>query len=180
MASDHILRSRRSSRPLSCSLYAIFAPIVVVLLVFGLLRNQAELPSSVRQVSSGFAEPTEAYTSYSPGTQQSPCPACTQAATAFGDTQHIALNLPQHPADLPGNSSGATKATESLPSLFLFTGVLSGRGYRHRRLAVRESWSNKAQVPGVSVSRFILSEDERTPQVLVAAQSACSTFANVW
>ena len=173
MASDYILRSRRSSRPLSCTLYAVVAPIVVVLLVFGLLRNHAQLPSSVRQLSSGFADSSEAYSSYSIDTQQSPCPPCTQAASALGDTQHIPLNLSQYPADLPGNSSGAAaqvlraKTKGSLPSLFLFTGVLSGRGYRHRRLAVRESWANKAQVPGVSVSRFILSEDERTPQVLV-------------
>ena len=173
MASDYILRSRRSSRPLSCTLYAVVAPIVIVLLVFGLLRNHAELPSSVRQFSSGFAEPSEAYSSYSTGTQQSPCPPCPQAATAVGDTQHIPLNLSRFSADLSGNSSGAAaqslraKPNGSLPSLFLFSGVLSGRGYRHRRLAVRESWSNKAQVPGVSVTRFILSEDERTPQVLV-------------
>lgn len=173
MASDYILRNRRSSRPLSYTLYAVVAPILVVLLVFGLLRNHAELPSSVRQLSSGFADSSEAYSSYSTGTQQSPCLPCTQAATALGDTQHIPLNLSQYPADLPGNSSRAVtqplraKTKGSLPSLFLFTGVLSGRGYRHRRLAVRESWANKAQVPGVSVSRFILSEDERTPQVLV-------------
>ncbi|KAK9868651.1 hypothetical protein WJX84_001984 [Apatococcus fuscideae] len=37
--------------------------------------------------------------------------------------------------------------------------------YGHRRLAVREAWANKAQVPGISAARFILSEDERTPQV---------------
>ena len=54
---------------------------------------------------------------------------------------------------------------DSLESLFLFIGVLSGRGYRHRRLAVREAWGNRAQVPGISAARFILSEDERTPQV---------------
>lgn len=61
-----------------------------------------------------------------------------------------------------GASSGARG---DLPKLFLFIGILSGRGYRHRRLAVREAWSNKAQVPGEVVSKFILSEDERTPQV---------------
>ncbi|KAK9826219.1 hypothetical protein WJX74_000688 [Apatococcus lobatus] len=54
---------------------------------------------------------------------------------------------------------------DSLESLFLFVGILSGRGYRHRRLAVREAWGNRAQVPGISAARFILSEDERTPQV---------------
>jgi len=32
------------------------------------------------------------------------------------------------------------------PAVFLFAGVLSGRGYRHRRLAVREAWAHRAQV----------------------------------
>ncbi len=63
-------------------------------------------------------------------------------------------------------AAGASSAARGdLPKLFLFIGILSGRGYRHRRLAVREAWSNKAQVPGEVVSKFILSEDERTPQV---------------
>lgn len=171
MASDYTLRSRRTSRPSSCTLYAVIAPVVVVLLVLGLFRSHAALPSSVRQLS-GFADPREAYSSYSIDPQQSPC----TPAKALGDNQHIPLNLSQYPADLPGNSSAAAaqllraETKGNLPSLFLFTGVLSGRGYRHRRLAVRESWSNKAQQPGVSVTRFILSEDERTPQVFVSLQ----------
>ena len=48
--------------------------------------------------------------------------------------------------------------------MLLFVGILSGRGYRHRRLAVREAWANQCQKPGVSVCRFMLSEDEVTPQ----------------
>lgn len=60
---------------------------------------------------------------------------------------------------------GATPSPGELPKLFLFIGILSGRGYRHRRLAVREAWSSKAQMAGEVVSKFILSEDERTPQV---------------
>jgi hypothetical protein len=73
------------------------------------------------------------------------------------------------------SSSSSVLGTDSsipkgdLPQLFLFIGILSGRGYRHRRLAVREAWSNRAQMPGQVVARFILSEDERTPQVLCAA-----------
>lgn len=63
---------------------------------------------------------------------------------------------------------GGSTAPGDLPKLFLFIGILSGRGYRHRRLAVREAWSNKAQIPGQVVSKFILSEDERTPQVSAA------------
>lgn len=40
-----------------------------------------------------------------------------------------------------------------------------GRGYRHRRLAVREAWASNAQNLPTSIAKFILSEDERTPQV---------------
>ena len=40
-----------------------------------------------------------------------------------------------------GGGGGGTRE-----AVFLFTGILSGRGYRHRRLAVRETWANKAQV----------------------------------
>jgi hypothetical protein len=65
---------------------------------------------------------------------------------------------------LVGEGGSALAAAAGEP-LFLFIGILSGRGYRHRRLAVRESWSGKAQIPGVVVSKFVLSEDERTPQV---------------
>ncbi|CAL8463439.1 g2973 [Coccomyxa elongata] len=54
---------------------------------------------------------------------------------------------------------------DALEDTLLFVGILSGRGYRHRRLAVREAWANQCQVPGVSVCRFMLSEDEVTPQV---------------
>ena len=61
----------------------------------------------------------------------------------------------------------AAKLTQPKPQLFLFIGVLSGRGYRHRRLAVREGWANQAQhvANGTTAIKFILSEDERTPQV---------------
>lgn len=86
----------------------------------------------------------------------------------------------------PGSSGGAALAAASggvgggaapaaageLPKLFLFIGILSGRGYRHRRLAVREAWANKAQIPGQVVAKFILSEDERTPQVRAVAGGA--------
>ena len=62
-------------------------------------------------------------------------------------------------------AAGAAAVPGELPKLFLFIGILSGRGYRHRRLAVREAWANQAQIPGQVVAKFILSEDERTPQV---------------
>lgn len=37
--------------------------------------------------------------------------------------------------------------------------------HRHRRLAVRDAWASRCQVPGVSVCRFILSDDEVTDLV---------------
>ena len=64
-----------------------------------------------------------------------------------------------------GGAAASLPAPGDLPPLFLFIGILSGRGYRHRRLAVREAWATKAQIPGQVVAKFILSEDERTPQV---------------
>ncbi len=187
MGSDYTLRSRRTSRPLTrrTAVYAVVAPLAVVFLIVGLFRNHTALPSTVRQLSSGLTDPHDAYGSYSinsiqqtGGTPPAPCPPCVQDPTSnFVDSQHTPLNLSQS-VDPRGNSTGlaaqALGATgEALPSLFLFAGVLSGRGYRHRRLAVREAWANKAQIPGVSVARFILSEDERTPQVACYAANAC-------
>lgn len=64
----------------------------------------------------------------------------------------------------------------TLPSVFLFVGILSGRGYRHRRLAVREAWANLAQESGEAVCRFILSEDESTPQVLAAFGASMTSW----
>ena len=188
MGSDYTLRSRRSSRPLTCrtAVYAVVAPIAVVLLIVGFIRNHKELPSTVRQLSSGLTDPHDAYSSYSinsiyqtGGSPPAPCPPCALDKTgSLVDTQHTPLNLSRC-ADPRGNDTGlAARALgtsgQALPSLFLFTGVLSGRGYRHRRLAVREAWATKAQIPGVSVARFILSEDERTPQVAYfACMHAC-------
>lgn len=51
------------------------------------------------------------------------------------------------------------------PRLHLFIGILSARGFRHRRAAVREAWADRAQAPGVSMARFILSQDEATAAV---------------
>ena len=42
-------------------------------------------------------------------------------------------------------SAAARDANANRPAVFLFAGVLSGRGYRHRRLAVREAWADRAQ-----------------------------------
>lgn len=68
------------------------------------------------------------------------------------------------------SSAGSNRATAnqiSSPSesVTLFIGILSGRGYRHRRQAVRDAWASKCQVQGVSACRFILAEQEVTPMV---------------
>ena len=172
MGSDYALRNRRSSRPLTCAtaLYTVVAPLALVLVILGLLKNHSALPSTVRQLSSGLTDPHAAYENYSiKGVQRSAsCPPC--AAGSAGSDQHIPLDsLTTNRGNDTGLAVQALNASaEPLPSLFLFTGILSGRGYRHRRLAVREAWANKAQIPGISVAKFILSEDERTPQVLHA------------
>ena len=79
------------------------------------------------------------------------------------------------------NSSDPAEQTvrvnaEPLPSLFLFVGILSGRGYRHRRLAVREAWANLASQSGDAACRFILSQDEVTPQVRSGLQPGSSSL----
>ena len=45
-----------------------------------------------------------------------------------------------------GGIAPAVGSGDRRPAVFLFAGVLSGRGYRHRRLAVREAWAHRAQV----------------------------------
>ncbi len=44
-----------------------------------------------------------------------------------------------------GNIAVGGRSDDRRPAVFLFAGVLSGRGYRHRRLAVREAWAHRAQ-----------------------------------
>jgi hypothetical protein len=44
-----------------------------------------------------------------------------------------------------GAAGAAAADSGGRPAAFLFAGVLSGRGYRHRRLAVREAWADSAQ-----------------------------------
>ena len=69
---------------------------------------------------------------------------------------------------------------DTLEDVLLFVGILSGRGYRHRRLAVREAWANQCQRPGVSVCRFMLSEDEVTPQASIPLLRSEATLACCW
>ncbi len=83
-----------------------------------------------------------------------------------------------------GGGNGSSTAGSSTaggggakPALFLFIGILSGRGYRHRRLAVREAWSRQAQMPNISAARFILSADEHNAHVQSEVGLAWPSFA---
>ena len=85
----------------------------------------------------------------------------------------------------PGSAALAVPGAggRKLPKLFLFIGILSGRGYRHRRLAVREAWAGPAQLAPVSLCRFVLSEDEATAQVrvmVVCVWIVCGVLAVRW
>ena len=85
-----------------------------------------------------------------------PMPSSTSAAGA---------NPASSTAEVAGSPKGLLAPASSLPKVFLFIGILSGRGYRHRRLAVREAWSAGGNHPPAAVSKFVLSADEATPQV---------------
>lgn len=107
-----------------------------------------------------------------PAAGNPPCN-CSSVASESARLNQLAAQLSQesvHKVLRAANSTDPGDQTVrvnsvTLPSVFLFVGILSGRGYRHRRLAVREAWANLAQESGEAVCRFILSEDESTPQV---------------
>ena len=86
--------------------------------VFSMPANSAEIPQSA-------------------GRQAEPHRALEGAALA-GDTV-----VPD--SVLNGVSETAMAVVAGRATVFLFAGVLSGRGYRHRRLAVREAWAQRAQ-----------------------------------
>lgn len=97
------------------------------------------------------------------GAARHPVAAATALARKGGAGGAAASATPSATAVPALSSLGAAPA--GLPPLFLFVGILSGRGYRHRRLAVRDSWARGTQNEPESVAKFILSEDEATPQV---------------
>ena len=110
---------------------------------------------------SGSAKPAAA-AAY--GAARRPIDAATTALARKGVGSGGGASTTPAATAVPALSSlGAAPA--GLPPLFLFVGVLSGRGYRHRRLAVRDSWARGTQNEPESVAKFILSEDEATPQV---------------
>lgn len=181
MGSDYGQRSRRLiSRSVTCKTIAvgIVTPALVGLLVISLLRSHAELPDNVRQLSELARDPLDQHLVASNSLNQLSDTRLPFVNTVLSSAQGGSLSEQQagkrsapDKAEAEASSTGLTAQEvlvneDTLPSLFLFSGILSGRGYRHRRLAVREAWANKAQIANVSVAKFILSEDERTPQVL--------------
>lgn len=175
MGSDHGVRSRRlTSRSVTCKTVAfgIVAPALVGLLVISLLRSHHDLPDNVRRLSEVVLDPHDQSLEFplSLSEQTNGKPPGDDTVSALQGSVLGQEASQKSPSEAEASSTGLTAQEvlaneDSLPSLFLFSGILSGRGYRHRRLAVREAWANKAQIANVSVARFILSEDERTPQV---------------
>lgn len=177
MGSDHGLRSRRLiGRSVTCKTVAfgIVTPALVGLLVISLLRSHHELPDNVRQLSELALDPLDQNLKGPISLSQDLSNSLPVDNSALSSAQGGSLPSQQESRkgspEAEASSTGLTAQEvlvneDTLPSLFLFCGILSGRGYRHRRLAVREAWANKAQIANVSVARFILSEDERTPQV---------------
>ena len=177
MGSEYGVRGRRLiSRSVTCKTVAfgIVTPALVGLLVISLLRSHQELPDNVRQLSELVRDPLDQSLPEQVSTSQQASDRPAFANTVLSSAQEGSLPAQQESRkgspEAEASSTGLTAQEvlvneDTLPSLFLFSGILSGRGYRHRRLAVREAWANKAQIANVSVARFILSEDERTPQV---------------
>jgi hypothetical protein len=147
------------------------APFFTALLIGALLLKASSLGSGVEELVQRGTFRSEENVG-----QEGPCLGsnCT-GMHAAGDAAAMAAAGSANTGGAAGGaaaSGGGSSASEGsgsgaqagqLPRLFLFIGILSGRGYRHRRLAVREAWANKAQTPGQVVAKFILSENEHTP-----------------
>ena len=150
----------------NCCLSSVLPFVVGLLLVLSLFQFRTSTPGY------GTSDPRRLLTQQGQSCAHCKCPPASSTAEADIGARLAGTLTTQTAAAVldAANSTDPALQTirvneDSLESLFLFIGVLSGRGYRHRRLAVREAWANKAQVPGISAARFILSEDERTPQV---------------
>ena len=148
-----------------------------VAVILAILRYRYTASADVTAIPAAILHPSEqaALTGCPPAPLASSACNCSTAIAQNAKLNRLASHLSDeavhtvlHAANStdPGDQTVRVNASP-LPSVFLFVGILSGRGYRHRRLAVREAWANLAQErPGESVCRFILSEDESTPQVL--------------
>jgi hypothetical protein len=144
-------------------LYAAFFPFLLALVVsLSLLRRGDVAAAPVIKRSRGVLESQDTLPGcdLGHGCGNLPTVPATEAAGGI-----VSSSREQQVVAASSRSVSSSSMEPGLEPLFLFIGVLSGRGYRHRRLAVREAWANRAQVPGLVVTKFILSEDERTPQV---------------
>lgn len=92
-------------------------------------------------------------------------PGTTTSSSSSAVAKSAASTSSSSSAAADPTRKGPLAPASSLPKVFLFIGILSGRGYRHRRLAVREAWSAGGNHPPAVVSKFVLSADEATPQV---------------
>jgi len=137
------LNSRKSNNRWQSWLKLAFAPVLVF--SFALLLGMVLFSLNNSQVSSGFVE----------GRSEQMLQSNRRALGCTGANCNTSSQSPSTSLDVQTNKK----------KLFLFVGILSGRGFRHRRTAARTAWTKAAQQPGLVVCKFILSEDERTPQV---------------
>ncbi|KAK9815952.1 hypothetical protein WJX72_012497 [[Myrmecia] bisecta] len=192
MGSDGIARkSRTASFVHRTGAWRIAVWVGILPFLFGLFALSAffrhsELPSAEELPQNGYrttqSKCNGTITAGSEQRLQQPCP-CANGLDKNDPVHKLAGLLTEGSVNAVLEATNTTDPAaqtvrvneDALESVFLFIGVLSGRGYRHRRLAVREAWANDAQVPGLSAVRFILSEDERTPQV----QKEVETFKDI-
>lgn len=92
-------------------------------------------------------------------------PQVTGGREALEEASGVIFASDELEREMRAGEGALNPVTAPAEPLFLFVGILSGRGYRHRRLAVREAWATNSSTHGSVVSKFVLSQDERTPQV---------------
>ena len=165
------MTSRHSNRNV---VVAVLVPFVLGILVVVTLSRSHHLPDGLSGNSPRLDQDPPTTSSLSQATVAEALGSQTGWALERSAQKAASLQSKQAFPGFEGQQQAGTQQdrtaavlTQPKPQLFLFIGVLSGRGYRHRRLAVREGWANKAQhvANGTTAIKFILSEDERTPQV---------------
>ena len=162
------MTSRHSNRNVVA---AVLVPFVLGILVVVTLSRSHHLPDGLSGNSPRLDQDPPTTSSLSQATVAEALGSQTgwaleQSAASLQSKQAFPGFEGQQQAGTQQDNTAAV-LTQPKPQLFLFIGVLSGRGYRHRRLAVREGWANRAQhvANGTTAIKFIMSEDERTPQV---------------
>lgn len=161
--------NRNSARRVLCA--AVLPFVIGFLLVVTFYRNSSSDSAEVlKSLSDGLPEPQPARISRSNPGSGTPLnlgsdPSLLRGSKGAGAATAVVKATGSEAKGSSADDSSSTAQPASRPELFLFIGILSGRGYRHRRLAVREAWANRAQAEPVTIARFVLSEDEQTPQV---------------